>query len=70
MHNVLTLDISLQLRMKEVFETQISIQLIVEYVSGPEIFEKIVEKGQFSEQDAAQAVTDILNALKVRQKEL
>ncbi|KAL0271568.1 UNVERIFIED_CONTAM: hypothetical protein PYX00_008624 [Menopon gallinae] len=52
------------MRMKEVFETETSIQLIVEYVSGPEIFEKIVEKGQFSEQDAAQTVRDILKALK------
>lgn len=51
------------MQLKEVFETDDKIQLILELVNGGELFERIVEKGQYSEQDAAQAVRDILSAL-------
>ena len=55
----------IKVQLKEVFETEDKMQLILELVNGGELFERIVEKGQYSEQDAAQAVRDILNALQV-----
>jgi len=48
-----------------VFETRSEIQLILELVTGGELFERIVERGQYCEHDAAQAVRQILSALQV-----
>lgn len=62
-HILLTLKHPNIVQLKEVFETEDKIQLILELVNGGELFERIVEKGQYSEHDAAQAVRDILSAL-------
>merc|ERR1711916_277782 len=39
--------------MKELFETPQKLYLVVELVTGGELFDRIVEKGSFSEKDAA-----------------
>ncbi|KAF4533376.1 hypothetical protein B566_EDAN002774 [Ephemera danica] len=49
--------------LREVFETRTEIQLVLELVTGGELFERIVERGHYSEQDAASAVRQILSAL-------
>ncbi|PSN42680.1 Calcium/calmodulin-dependent protein kinase type IV [Blattella germanica] len=51
------------IQLREVFETRTEIQLILELVTGGELFERIVERGQYSEHDAAEAVRQILSAL-------
>jgi calcium/calmodulin-dependent protein kinase-4 len=48
-----------------VFETRTEIQLILELVTGGELFERIVERGHYSEHDAAEAVRQILSAFQV-----
>jgi serine/threonine protein kinase len=54
-----------QIQLREVFETRTEIQLILELVTGGELFERIVERGHYSEHDAAEAVRQILSALQV-----
>jgi serine/threonine protein kinase len=54
-----------QIQLREVFETRTEIQLILELVTGGELFERIVERGHYSERDAAFAVRQILSALQV-----
>ncbi|EEB11409.1 cAMP-dependent protein kinase catalytic subunit, putative [Pediculus humanus corporis] len=51
------------INIKQVFETENEVQLVMELVHGEELFEKIVGKGFYSEKDAAQCVGDILKAL-------
>ncbi|KDR19560.1 Calcium/calmodulin-dependent protein kinase type IV [Zootermopsis nevadensis] len=52
-----------KIQLREVFETRTEIQLILELVTGGELFERIVERGHYSERDAAEAVRQILSAL-------
>lgn len=49
--------------MKEMFETPTTIYLIMELVTGGELFDKIVERGAYSEKDASKLVKEILDAL-------
>uniref|UniRef100_V9KTK5 Calcium/calmodulin-dependent protein kinase type IV n=1 Tax=Callorhinchus milii TaxID=7868 RepID=V9KTK5_CALMI len=51
------------IKLKEIFETPIEINLILELVTGGELFDRIVEKGYYSERDAADAVKQILEAV-------
>nr|XP_020862652.1 calcium/calmodulin-dependent protein kinase type IV [Phascolarctos cinereus] len=51
------------IKLKEIFETQAEISLVLELVTGGELFDRIVEKGYYSERDAAQAVKQILEAV-------
>ncbi|XP_068952202.1 calcium/calmodulin-dependent protein kinase type IV [Petaurus breviceps papuanus] len=51
------------IKLKEIFETQSEISLVLELVTGGELFDRIVEKGYYSERDAAQAVKQILEAV-------
>jgi len=48
----------------EVFESKESIYLVLELVQGGELFDKIVEKGNYSEKDASNIVKQILEAVK------
>ncbi|XP_063149196.1 calcium/calmodulin-dependent protein kinase type IV [Candoia aspera] len=52
-----------QIKLKEIFETPTEISLVLELVTGGELFDRIVEKGYYSERDAADAVKQILEAV-------
>jgi len=52
------------LRLFEVFETDETIALVMELVNGGELFYKIVEKGNYSEQDAANIVLQMIQGVK------
>jgi serine/threonine protein kinase len=54
-----------QIQLREVFETRTEVQLILELVTGGELFERIVERGHYSEHVAAETVREILSALQV-----
>lgn len=51
-------------RMKEVFETKANIHMILEFAAGGELFDRIVERGSYSERDAAAAFRQIVQGLK------
>jgi serine/threonine protein kinase len=51
------------LRLKEVFETDDMIALVMELVTGGELFYKIVEKGSYSEQDAANIIKQVIQGV-------
>ncbi|XP_015274808.1 PREDICTED: calcium/calmodulin-dependent protein kinase type IV [Gekko japonicus] len=53
------------IKLKEIFETTTEISLVLELVTGGELFDRIVEKGYYSERDAADAVKQILEAVAV-----
>jgi len=49
--------------LKELFETSTHIFLVMEIVMGGELFDRIVERGSFSEKDAAKITREILEAV-------
>jgi len=51
------------LKLREVFETDETIALVMELVTGGELFYKIVEKGNYSEKDAANIVLQMINGV-------
>ncbi|XP_062814989.1 calcium/calmodulin-dependent protein kinase type IV [Anolis carolinensis] len=51
------------IKLKEIFETPAEIALILELVTGGELFDRIVERGFYSERDAAHVVKQILEAV-------
>jgi len=51
------------LKLKEVFETDDTIALVMELVTGGELFYKIVEKGNYSEKDAANIVAQMIHGV-------
>jgi len=51
------------LKLREVFETDNTIALVMELVTGGELFYKIVEKGNYSEKDAANIVAQMINGV-------
>ncbi|KAL1023176.1 hypothetical protein UPYG_G00037320 [Umbra pygmaea] len=51
------------IRLKEIFETETDIALILELVTGGELFDRIVERGYYSERDAAHVIKQILEAV-------
>jgi len=51
------------LKLFEVYEDASSFYLVLELVQGKELFDKIVERGQYSEKDAAHIVRQILSAV-------
>lgn len=51
------------IKLKEIFETPSEIILILELVTGGELFDRIVERGYYSERDAACVVQQILEAV-------
>ncbi|NWU71621.1 KCC4 kinase, partial [Pterocles burchelli] len=54
-----------QIKLKEIFETPAEIALVLELVTGGELFDRIVERGFYSERDAAHVVKQILEAVSV-----
>lgn len=51
------------LRLHQIFEDKKKIYLVTELLEGGELFDRIVERGCFSEQDAARIIRDIVDAL-------
>uniref|UniRef100_H3AT43 Calcium/calmodulin-dependent protein kinase type IV n=1 Tax=Latimeria chalumnae TaxID=7897 RepID=H3AT43_LATCH len=51
------------IKLKDIFETPTEIALILELVTGGELFDRIVETGYYSEKDAAHVVKQILEAV-------
>jgi len=51
------------LKLREVYETDDTIALVMELVTGGELFYKIVEKGNYSEKDAANIVAQMINGV-------
>lgn len=51
------------IRLKEVFETPTQIFLVLELVTGGELFDRIVTQGFYTEKDAARAVSDMLHGV-------
>ncbi|EGC30333.1 myosin light chain kinase, partial [Dictyostelium purpureum] len=50
--------------LKELFDTPQKLYLVMELVTGGELFDKIVEKGSYSELDAANLIRKIVSAVK------
>ncbi|XP_067105886.1 calcium/calmodulin-dependent protein kinase type IV [Osmerus mordax] len=51
------------IKLKEIFETPSEISLVLELVTGGELFDRVVEKGYYSERDAADAIKQVLEAV-------
>lgn len=51
------------IELKEIFETDTDISLVLELVTGGELFDRIVERGYYSERDAAHVIKQILEAV-------
>ena len=50
-------------RLYETFQTKLKLYMVMELLSGGELFHHISEEGRFSEQRAAAAVRDVASAL-------
>ncbi|EDO29114.1 predicted protein, partial [Nematostella vectensis] len=57
-----------QIHMKELFETHTHLFMVLELVTGGELFDRVVEKGYYCEKDAADAIKMILEAVGVSRK--
>ncbi|CAB1318064.1 unnamed protein product [Coregonus sp. 'balchen'] len=53
------------IKLKEIFETPSEISLVLELVTGGELFDRVVEKGFYTERDAADAVKQVLEAVAI-----
>ncbi|XP_013882373.1 calcium/calmodulin-dependent protein kinase type IV isoform X2 [Austrofundulus limnaeus] len=53
----------IMIQLKEIFETDTDIALVLELVTGGELFDRIVERGYYSERDAAHVIKQILEAV-------
>lgn len=51
------------IQLRDVFESESEMQLVLELVNGGELFERIAGRGQYTEKDAAAAVRQVLGAL-------
>ncbi|KAK5584737.1 hypothetical protein RB653_006354 [Dictyostelium firmibasis] len=51
------------LKLYEVYETTKHLHLVLELVTGGELFDKIVQRGEYSEQDASKIVRQIVSAV-------
>jgi len=49
--------------LQEVFENKTQVFLVMELVTGGELFDRIVEKGSYSEKDAADLIKQVLSAV-------
>ena len=52
------------IRLKEIYETPNLIQLVLELVTGGELFDRVTARGSYSERDSAASVRQILEAVK------
>jgi len=51
------------IQLKEIFETDTMLYIVTEVVTGGELFDRIVEKGSYSERDAAVLIKKLVTAL-------
>ncbi|KXJ07736.1 calcium/calmodulin-dependent protein kinase type IV [Exaiptasia diaphana] len=51
------------IQLKEIFESKTQLFMVLELVTGGELFERVVERGFYSEKDAAEAVRQIVEAV-------
>ena len=51
------------IKLFNIYESDRHIYLVLEFLSGGELFERIVKKGQYSENDACTLMTKLLSAL-------
>ena len=47
----------------ETFEDKAKVYLVMELVTGGELFDRIVEKGSYTERDAAELIRQVLDAV-------
>jgi len=57
------LDHPFVLKLYEVYENEDEFNLVMELVKGKELFDKIVERGMYSERDAAHVISQVLEAV-------
>mmetsp|Transcript_14633 Transcript_14633/g.37275 ORF Transcript_14633/g.37275 Transcript_14633/m.37275 type:complete len:342 (-) Transcript_14633:188-1213(-) len=62
-HIMKKVDHSNILKLYEVFEDQEHFYLVMELVTGKELFDKIVERGQYSEEDASNVIRQLVSAV-------
>jgi len=62
-HNLKTLDHPHILKLFEVYESKNEFFLVMELVEGKELFDKIVERGQYSEKDTSNITRQIISAI-------
>jgi len=51
------------IKLYEVYENDLYIHLVLEYLKGGELFQKLQSKGLYSEKDASMAIKYVLEAL-------
>jgi len=51
------------IKLYEVYENQMYIHLVIEYLKGGELFQRLQNKGMYSEKDASIVITHVLEAL-------
>lgn len=52
------------LRLRDVFEDDTTIYLVMDFVKGGELFEKIIDRGNYSEEDTRKIIKQVLEAVK------
>merc|ERR1719234_2251299 len=50
-------------QLEEIYDTPKNLYLVLELLTGGELFERIVEKGQYSEKDAANLLREVIEAI-------
>jgi serine/threonine protein kinase len=61
--NMLHVDHPNVLKLMEIFEDDKWFYMVMEYMQGGELFEKIVQRGRYSERDAAQIFKQIVSGV-------
>lgn len=56
-------------RLVDVYETETELQLVMEYCEGGELFDRMIQKGTFSEDEAAQASHQMLSVVSYLHKQ-
>ena len=59
------------IRLKEIYETDCRIYMVLELVTGGELFDRIITRGYYSEKDAANCIREMTEAVKhIHQKDI
>jgi serine/threonine protein kinase len=60
---LLTVDHPNVIKLKEIYESEKEVHLVLELVTGGELFDRIIDLGYFCEKDAAAVIKQLLEAL-------